>query len=567
MPIDPIPDAPLAAALAALGRRLRALRMARGAVAGLWPGLGVAGVWVLAGKLALVADPVPGRLLPLVAVVLGGSALGALAGALKPLPGVEDSALLLDRLLGTDEAAATAVGLEGGAAPADLVAALHERLDQDVDPADPRLLAGLPFRSPRRTRLLPVLLALVVGAAFLPPLRAPARHAPSHDAAAEADRLVERKEALERELGAELPADVDQAFDDLIAALRKGDAGRAEAERKAERLDEALEGMKKGEGEGVAGEMERAQDALEGVDVEAAEDLRDAAREGDLASAADAVERMRERMKKREPREQERAADALKKAAEAASKAGADELADALKNEAERTSGGGSNPQSGDGGGESQPANGPSGAPGEGGSEPQGGPEGGEQRPGDGLAEYLRALEKQGLGQSLGEAKTRQEMASRLQGAMEAAGANPYEAGPGDGRTGRGGRSDGTADWGAGSTHTDEDQGSRPEGGEHELMNRQVDGVHRDWLTEYGQDHAEKRLEGIQAVTQTVDVPIGDGPVDVEFMRRTGSDERSGKALVQAPEGYRAAADEAIDGEGVPRIYREQVKTYFDAIE
>jgi hypothetical protein len=98
-------------------------------------------------------------------------------------------------------------------------------------------------------------------------------------------------------------------------------------------------------------------------------------------------------------------------------------------------------------------------------------------------------------------------------------------------------------------------------------MNRQVDGVHRDWLTEHGQDHAEKRLEGIKAITETVAVPIGEGAVDVEFMRRTGSNETSGKALIQAPEGYRAAADEAIDGEGVPRIYREQVKTYFDAIE
>jgi len=62
-------------------------------------------------------------------------------------------------------------------------------------------------------------------------------------------------------------------------------------------------------------------------------------------------------------------------------------------------------------------------------------------------------------------------------------------------------------------------------------------------------------------------VPLGDGPVDVETFRLEGSQERSGAPLLQAPDGYREAAEEAIDGESIPRAYRDQVKTYFDAIE
>jgi len=566
---SPPQDARLAAALAAVGRRLRLLRALRGAVLGIWVGLAVGLAWVLAGKLGLVGDPLPDAWMPWAAVLAASILAGAAVSSLRPLPGLEELALLLDRLLGTDEAAVTAVGLPSEDAPADLVEALQQRLDEGLDPADPRIAAGLRFVPPRRTRLLPILVVALVGALLLPPLVGPGRHAPSDDPAAEAERLVERRSALERELGAELPAEVDQAFDDLISALRAGEAGRERAEEEAEELERALDTMKKGSGEAVAGDMEKASEALQDVDVEAAEDVEDASKEGDLEAAAEAVERMRERMKKRPPQEQEKAADALKKAAEEAAEAGADELADALQNEADRAQGGESEPSGG--GGEEDGTNPSPGLPGEspdaggrpGEAPPQGGQEGG-----DGLAEYLRDLDAQGLGAALGDAKTNREMANRMQAALDGLGQNPYEAAEGQPEQGRGrGGGKGGGGWGAGTTHTDEDQGSRPEGDQHRVMNRQVDGLHRDWLTEYGQDHEAKRLEGIQAVTQTVDVPIGDGPVDVEFMRRTGSSERSAGSLVQAPEGYREAADEAIEGEGVPRIYREQVKTYFDAIE
>ena len=70
----------------------------------------------------------------------------------------------------------------------------------------------------------------------------------------------------------------------------------------------------------------------------------------------------------------------------------------------------------------------------------------------------------------------------------------------------------------------------------------------------------------MHALATSVAVPLGEGPVDVETMRLRGSEERSGSPLLQAPPGYREAAEEAIQGEGIPRHYREQVKDYFDAI-
>jgi hypothetical protein len=555
------------------------LRAARGAVMGLWAAVGLTLVWVLVWKLRFAAAP---DLLIALAATTAIVGLGALGQALRTIPGPEDLALLLDRILGTDEAAVTAVGLsdeDRSSRPA-LVRALQDRLDADLDPNDPRLRTGLPFHAPRRSMLLPFAVALVAAAFFLPPLRSLPSRAPSNDPVAEAERLAERKDALQREIGAELPTEVEQAFDDLIAALRKGDAGRREAEKRAEELDRKLTEMAKVGGEGSSAAFERAKDALAGVDAEAAQDLEDAGKQGDLEAAAAAVERMRQRMEKRDSTERKKAAEALKRAAQAAAKAGREDISKALENEAKRASG--PSPEGGGQGGEqSQGEDGSAGQDGQDGSKQESGRTGEGSRPpqsgdpgvgegqgasGDGLAEYLRRLDRQGVGAQIGNAARQRAMAQRLQGALEGAGGgNPYEAS--EGGSGRGGAGSGTGGWGAGTSHTDEAEGTSAEGTEHQSMNRQVSGVHRDWVTDFDQQHSEKRLEGIEAVTATVNVAIGDGPVDIEFLRRTGSNERSGRALVQAPPGYREAAEEAIDGEGVPRIYREQVKTYFDAIE
>jgi len=98
-------------------------------------------------------------------------------------------------------------------------------------------------------------------------------------------------------------------------------------------------------------------------------------------------------------------------------------------------------------------------------------------------------------------------------------------------------------------------------------MNRQVDGAHSDWVVPFNQDHEARRIEGIEAVATTVDVPLGDGPVDSETFRLSGSEETAQSPLLQAPPGYREAAEEAIEGDAVPRSYRDQVREYFDAIE
>ena len=83
-------------------------------------------------------------------------------------------------------------------------------------------------------------------------------------------------------------------------------------------------------------------------------------------------------------------------------------------------------------------------------------------------------------------------------------------------------------------------------------------------MVESFQDYDEKRIENVNAVTATVDVPLGEGPVDAESFRLNQSNETAAAPLVAAPPDYRAAAEEAIDGEAIPRAYRDQVKDYFD---
>ncbi len=539
---------------------------------------------MLASRLRWVADPLDSTAWWAVASMACVVVLAAFEAA-RPIPSLEARALLLDRVLGTDEAVATAVGLRGGEAPVEFLEALRGRLADEVDPDDPRLVSGLPFRTPPRTGLLPVLAAAVVCVGLLPPFGDAPRTAPSSDPFSEAERLAERKQALEQEFGTVLPEEIDQAFEDVLEALRRGETGREDAAKKAVELERKLAALANSGADGAAGDFQQAEEALGDVDGEAAQDLADAAKEGDLAAAAAAVDRMRERMRAREPRQREEAAAALKKAAAAAAAAGREELAGALEKEAARTEGAASDGRSSDQGSGSQ---GQDSAPGEQDSgtsrqaEATGGRSGdapeqgaGSQGPqedpkrqgsGGGLAEYLRELQAKGVEGRLGEEARRRAMAERMQGALR--GTNPYAAADGrPGGVGGAGEREGRGGWGAGRSHTDEAGESRPEGAEHQNRNRQVDGSHRDWVTEFGQEHVEDRMEGIQAVTQTVEVPVGEGPVDVEFMRRTGGDEASGRALIQAPAGYREAAAEAIDGEGVPRVYRDQIKTYFDAID
>ena len=73
-----------------------------------------------------------------------------------------------------------------------------------------------------------------------------------------------------------------------------------------------------------------------------------------------------------------------------------------------------------------------------------------------------------------------------------------------------------------------------------------------------------EEFPGVKALTQSVNGPLADGPIDSWDIRLNQGDETARAPLSSAPPAYRAAAEEAVDRESVPRAYRDQVKQYFD---
>jgi hypothetical protein len=588
-------------------RLVRRVALRWGAL-GAWAGALLAALWL--GGWLLRWLPLPHFAWLLLPV---GLAAGLAAGVAiwRFRAGREDLALLVDKVLGTDEVAVTALGLSGAGPtrPSPLVPVVLAEAESALSGAGVELRQQLRLRWPRHLRWLPLALLAVAAMTFLPRVPIPEKPAgPAGDLEAEADRLEQRKDQLERELGAELPDDVDEALTELIEAMKSGSIGRSDAAEKAEELSDRLDDYAASQGDGAAQALRDAAESLERADPELAEDLKDALDQGDLDAAQEAVERMRERMEQKSPQERERAARELEKAAEQAMKSPMPGLGGALQGEANRLRqqrGGQGNQQGQQGqqggqqaggqgnqgsqqggqqqGGQQQGSQGgqqgqqSGGQQGQGGSQTAGGQgsqqggesgqEGGGQGGGQGLSEYLDQLDQQGLG---GDGLAQDEAQSQLNQEMEQAlGGAAGRLGEMEGATGNQGAGDGEgASWGAGRSHTDEDGGNYDTAGVgHQDMNRQIEGRTSDWVAPFDQQHAPERLEGIEAVATTVDVALGEGPVDVETFRLSGSSERSAAGLVQAPAGYREAAEEAIQGEGIPRAYRDQVKEYFDAID
>jgi hypothetical protein len=613
MRLDPPTTGPsgrasLRGGLAFVRSRLRFQLGLDGAGAGGWVGVALSAAWLGGWLLRILPLPHPALLLIPIAAGLTVSTWLAVRGF---RPTDTDLALVVDRLLGSREAVVTSLDAPTGG----LGRRVHHHADRALKDSTPILKQGLPLRLPPSLRALPLGLLLVAMMLWIP--RAPARLAPAGpagDPSAEAASLQERKDALERELGVELPEDLDAEFGELVEAMKRG--GDAEAlSKQADELADKLERHRQALSEGGAAQaLKEAANALAEADGDAAQDLEDAAQSGDLDAAKEAMERMRERMENKPEKEREQAARELEKAADRAAAGGMDALSDALKEEAEaarqsRRGGGGGSGQSGEGegagqqgsqggqqGSEGSPEGGQQGGQqgnqqggdkgsqggqqgsgqqqgqgggaagegggqqsGEGGQQEGGGPPGGQ---GGGMGEYLEQLGQQGLGGD-GLAQEQKQM-DLSQGLGQALGGAAGRVGPGQG--GQGGGDTPGSGWGAGTTHTDEDKGQHANATGFQDRDRQVEGRTSSWTTEFGQDHDEQRLDGVKALATSVDVPLGEGPVDIETLRLRGSDERSGEALLQAPPGYREAAEEAIQGEAIPRHYRDQVKDYFDAI-
>lgn len=595
-------------ALDLVRRRLIRRAALRWGAIGAWIGAGLAALWL--GGWLLRWLPLP-EFAWLLVPVAAATALAAGVAAWRFRASREELALLVDRVLETDEVAVTALGLsgEGAARPSLLVPVVLAEAEAALTGSGEELKQRLRLRWPLHLRWLPLALLAVAAMTFLP--RVPIQEKPAGPAGeleAEAERLEQRKDQLERELGTRLPDEMDEALAELIEAMKGGTIDRSEAAEKAQELRDRLDDYATGQGDGAAQALRDAAESLERADPELAEDLKDALDDGDLGEAQEAVDRMRDRMEQRSQQERDRATRELEKAAEQAMKSPLPGLGGALQGEAARLrqqqgsqgdqqgqqgqqggqqAGGQGNQASQEGGQQQgsqqegsqggQQGQQSGGQQGQGGSQTAGGTgsqqggdageQGGGQGGGQGLSEYLEQLEQQGLG---GDGLAQDEAQSQLNQEMEQAlGGAAGRLGEMEGATGSQGAGDCEgASWGAGRSHTNKDEGGFDTAGvDHQDMNRQVDGRTSDWVVPFDQDHAPERLDGVEAVATTVDVPLGEGPVDVETFRLSGSDERSASALVQAPAGYREAAEEAIQGEGIPRAYRDQVKEYFDAIE
>ncbi len=592
-------------ALELVRRRLIQRAALRWGAVGAWIGTGLAALWLGGWLLRWIPLPEFAWLLAPVAVA---AALAAGVAAWRFKANREELALLVDRVLETDEVAVTALGLSAGPPRSSpLVPVVLAEAEEALSDSGQELRQRLRLRWPLHLRWLPLALLAVAAMTFLPRVPIQEKPAgPAGDMEAEAERLEQRKDQLERELDTRLPDDMDEALAELIEAMKAGTISKDEAAQKAQELAERLDDYASGQHDGAAQALRDAAESLERADPELAEDLKDALDDGDLDAAQEAVERMRERMEQRSQQERERAARELERAAEQAAKSPLPGLGGALQGEANRMrrqsgsqgnqqgqqgSQGGQqaggqgqqgSQQGGQQGGQQQGSQGgqqqqSGGQQGQGGSQTAGGTgsqqggqsgeQGGGQGGGQGLSEYLDQLEQQGLG---GDGLAQEEAQNQLNQEMEQAlGGAAGRLGGKEGATGQGGTGEGEGvSWGAGKSHTNEDEGTFDTSGVgHQDMNRQVEGRTSDWVVPFDQDHAPERLDGVEAVATTVDVPLGEGPVDTETFRLSGSDERSASALVQAPAGYREAAEEAIQGEGIPRAYRDQVKEYFDAIE
>jgi hypothetical protein len=269
---------------------------------------------------------------------------------------------------------------------------------------------------------------------------------------------------------------------------------------------------------------------------------------------------MRERLKSEGGAAQRGAARALEQAAKSAEASGDSDLAEALRREAEGLR-------------DAASAQGAA----------QSGPSSKRGSAASGLEKYLDQMAERGAtGKSLADQQRQMEMAQRMNGAMGhmAEGSKDGEGqgkcegkgegegqgmAEGSGQPSGGKGSPGMNPWGAGTEHTDhDDPGYDTTGRSHEDMDRQVNGRRSDWTTEFGQKHAPSRLEGIDALAVAAEIPLSEGPIEQEDIRLTGGDERAQTPLLNVPSSYRRAAEEAIDGEQVPRAYRDQVKSYFD---
>ncbi len=527
-------------------------------------GGGSVGLWIGTAAVAgLAVARIVGWLPWYIAVPGGVIALGvpALIGAgvgvwRHHLPRRE-RALLVDRVVGSDEALVTAIHQLEATGRTE---ALHTL---DATPAQVR--AALPIGAPRHAPWSLAAAALVTAALLaLPRIHVALPKGPIDDPVVAEG--VELREALEKPEAIVLPEELRSQAEDLAEALIDQELDADEAAKRLKELQESIEQFQR-ELEPSTDLLQELEEAAKELDAPALDRLSDALAQADMEGAGQAAEDFAEAMEQATPEQRQQAAEQLEKAGQRMQQSNdpaVQELGEAMQQTGETMQQAQGQEQNGS----------------------PGGPNGGQENPlSPEEAQQLRdALEQQReLGKRLQQDRERLQQSQELSGAAEGAqerllreqpqgGQDPSsDEGTGEGEEREAGLAQNEArgnPGGAGSStgHTWEDQGEfGPEAGGPSLpVGFTPDGNQGEHIDDFEKFYAAARLDEAEPVLASEQGQLRDGRVDALVTRLSGSDEEAYAPQMEIPASYQQEAVEAIETETIPPAYREAVKTYFD---
>ncbi|NCG20529.1 MAG: hypothetical protein GWP91_16090 [Rhodobacterales bacterium] len=290
-------------------------RVVRGGSIGLWVGTTGALVLAITRQVGLLNADLA---LPLSAVVVIGSvAIGGAIGGWRGALDRRETALLLDRVLHTDELLVTSEWLSKQP-PETVRNAILDQL-QKVDPA--RIRRSLPIQVPRRSPWAGGLLALALAGLIAPAWQpALALNAVKSDklVAREGARLAERLDATLDEDNPVLPNNLVREVSELAAEMTGDELSQEEALDRLNNLQDLLSAFE----DQLAKQkdvLENLEDAAKALDESTANQLADALAQNDLSAAADAARDLSDALSQASPEQRQQTAEAMQQAGEAMS--------------------------------------------------------------------------------------------------------------------------------------------------------------------------------------------------------------------------------------------------------
>jgi hypothetical protein len=120
----------------------------------------------------------------------------------------------------------------------------------------------------------------------------------------------------------------------------------------------------------------------------------------------------------------------------------------------------------------------------------------------------------------------------------------------------------------AGDGHTWEDEGTHETTEGHQDANRLSDRTTGEEIDDYEAFYAPVHMAGTEGAITGVAAEIDEsGRMETFSSRLTEADEQATTPLLDVPDGYRDAAERAMENERVPPGYRAAVREYFESTE